>query len=70
LKIISLKRVSYRPFYDSKWCVVLEIVGETHEVYIVRDDDETEQSLREELQKCKSIKDVSSLDKRSTIYYD
>ncbi len=65
---ISVIRVEYRPFYDSKWAVITPHFS----VFITRTDSETAEHLLDEIVALPSYtkETIERLDERDKIYYD
>jgi hypothetical protein len=69
-RIISVKRVELRSFYDSTWEVRILLDGQIVERRIVRRDVEHYLDFATELLKVDSIEALKALDERDKIYYD
>ena len=67
LKIKSIECIEVRKFYDSTWKIEFE---NGLDCMLTRDDLETEQELRKDIENCDSVEEVKSLDMRHKIYYD
>ena len=64
---IKVELLERRPFYDSTWHVAL---GAETPVVIVRDEYETEASMRRLLEHVQSTDDIRALDMKAQLYYD
>jgi hypothetical protein len=69
-RVISVKRVELRSFYDSTWVVQMFLDGQLVERCIVRRDIENYLNFATELLKVDSIEALKALDERDKIYYD
>lgn len=65
---VTVVRVDYRPFYDTRWAVVTP----HFQTVITRDDTETAESLLDTIMRLPVFSKpiIESLDMRDQIYYD
>lgn len=68
--IVGVSLTQYRRFYDTSWMVSISQGVGIIAITIVRDDDETKETLIKALQLCKTVEDIKALNRRNVIYYD
>lgn len=73
--IADVKLVDKRNFYDTTWQIFAKIVScenivKTEAIKIVGDDDEDLESLVRKIERCKTIDEITNLDRKDKIYYD
>lgn len=67
---LSIVRLEIRNFYDSAWALTFMYNKEVKSFLIKRYENESFENLFQLFQKCKTFKELASLDVKDRIYYD